>query len=148
MATTKDEEDFLSLDDGIKEQEQKNAAADNDDRTANDLEEDFLTLMPIDDGAEEQTNAAGDNDATDKSKRKRRYDKNSSLPPWMESYVDYRRVNPMVALHNEIVAFCKLMEPRDEEMKTREEIVARFTILAQSIFPDCKVEVFGSQATG
>ena len=142
------EEDFLSLipvDDGKEEQTNAGAvavAADN---------EDFISLIPTDEGTKEQTNAAAaDNDATEKSGGKRSYDKRASysLPPWMEGCVDYRSVSPMVAFHNEIVAFCKLMEPRDEEMKTREELVARFTVLAKSIFRDCKVEVFGSQATG
>eukprot|EP00536_Pseudo-nitzschia_multiseries_P002269 jgi/Psemu1/294768/fgenesh1_pm.30_\ len=66
----------------------------------------------------------------------------------MENYVDHRRVNPLVALHNEIVAFCRLMEPRREEMKTREDLLEKFSNLAKSTFRNCKVEVFGSQATG
>ncbi|OEU20356.1 Nucleotidyltransferase, partial [Fragilariopsis cylindrus CCMP1102] len=70
------------------------------------------------------------------------------VPPWMGGRVDYRRINPMVAFHNEIVSFCRLMEPKPKEMKTREELTASFTALAKSVFPDCKVEVFGSQATG
>ena len=79
------------------------------------------------------------------------YDNQRDLPPWMDSYVDYRRVNHLVALHNEIVSFCRLMEPRPEEMKQRQDLVDRFTALAKSTFSteeDCKVDVFGSQATG
>jgi hypothetical protein len=119
--------------------------------------QDFISLTPIDDGEEEEeeTNRGGDsgNDSTEKTttngKRTRTFDKFNSLPPWMETYVDYRRVNPLIALHNEIVGFCKLMEPKEEEMKTREELVAKFTALVKSTFRDnCKVEVFGSQATG
>ena len=52
------------------------------------------------------------------------------------------------AFHNEIVSFCRLMEPRIEEMDMRKELVARFTDLVNSTFRECKIEVFGSQATG
>jgi non-canonical poly(A) RNA polymerase PAPD5/7 len=79
------------------------------------------------------------------------FDNRRDLPPWMDSYVDYRRVNHLVALHNEIVSFCRLMEPRPEEMKQRQDLVDRFTALAKSTFSneeDCQVDVFGSQATG
>jgi len=150
-STTKDdqEEDFLSL----------NPVDDEEKGQTNDTPEgqDFISLTPIDDGGEEEAtnNRGGDsgNDSTEKTttngKRTRTFDKFNSLPPWMESYVDYRRVNPLIALHNEIVGFCKLMEPKKEEMKTREELVAKFTALVKSTFPNnCKVEVFGSQATG
>ena len=72
-----------------------------------------------------------------------------NLPPWMDRYVDIRRVNPLVALHNEIVGFCKLMEPHPDELKERETIVEMFTSLVNTTFEeDCKVEVFGSQVTG
>jgi len=37
------------------------------------------------------------------------YDK--SLPPWMNHRTDFRRVPPLVALHNEMVAFAALMSP-------------------------------------
>ena len=150
-STTKDdqEEDFLSL----------NPVDDEEKGQTNDTPEgqDFISLTPIDDGGEEEAtnNRGGDsgNDSTEKTttngKRTRTFDKFNSLPPWMETYVDYRRVNPLIALHNEIVGFCKLMEPKKEEMKTREELVAKFTALVKSTFPNnCKVEVFGSQATG
>mmetsp|Transcript_31592 Transcript_31592/g.36294 ORF Transcript_31592/g.36294 Transcript_31592/m.36294 type:complete len:475 (+) Transcript_31592:47-1471(+) len=113
-------------------------------------EEDFLSLMPVDDGINGWTNGA-ENDIHKKiaaSHGERSFDKFKSLPPWMESYVDHRCINPLVAFHNEIVSFCRLMEPREEEMKTRKELVASFTTLAELTFRDCKVEVFGSQATG
>jgi len=141
--TAKDhEEEFISLvaDDGGDKGQMSDALDD----------EDFITLMPIGNGKEEQTNRGGaaENDLTEKTNGKRTFNKLRSLPPWMESYVDYNRVNPLIALHNEIVGFRRLMEPREEEMKTREELVAKFTALAKSIFQNCKVEVFGSQVTG
>lgn len=35
----------------------------------------------------------------------------NDLPPWMDDYTNFRRVSPLVALHNEIVGFCNLMSP-------------------------------------
>ena len=40
------------------------------------------------------------------------------------------------------------MEPHDEEMKERKQLVDRFSDLVMSTFDGCKVQVFGSQATG
>lgn len=71
------------------------------------------------------------------------------MPPWMDS-VPESHVNPLVALHNEIVDFCELMSPLPEEIKERQVLVERFKQVAHSAFgaDKCKVEVFGSQATG
>jgi non-canonical poly(A) RNA polymerase PAPD5/7 len=139
-----------------------------------DLEEDFVTLDPIDgnddgsegDGSEvesgrEGTDDGGNRNQPQNTKRKTgsiatteirtaNYDRLKDLPPWMEDFVNYRQVNPLVMLHNEIVGFCKLMEPRTDEMKERQGLVDRFTALAQSVFEaeGCLVQVFGSQATG
>ena len=38
----------------------------------------------------------------------------NALPPWMDQPTNFRRVPPLVALHNEIVGFCKLMAPMPE----------------------------------
>jgi non-canonical poly(A) RNA polymerase PAPD5/7 len=77
------------------------------------------------------------------------YNRDTDLPPWMKDRVDYRSINHLVALHNEVVGFCKLMEPHEDEMKERRELVDRFTKLVQATFDDtCQVDVFGSQATG
>ena len=124
-------------------------------------DEDFISFVPIDNGGnnrgddeEETTTGYSNNDNTgEKTNGKRRNNNNnivnkSGLPPWMDSYVDHFRVNPMIALHNEIVSFCKLMEPRKEEMKIREDLLQKFTKLAKSTFRNCKVDLFGSQATG
>ncbi|MGK3735835.1 MAG: non-canonical poly(A) RNA polymerase PAPD5/7 [Bacillariaceae sp.] len=137
----------------------------NGDTTENN-EEEFLSLMPTsddddnddDDDDNDDDNGSRSNQqyeirkaptsSSEGGKRSDSYDKFNSLPPWMDDHVDYRRINPMVAFHNEIVSFCRLMEPKPKEMKTREELTANFTALAKSVFPDCKVEVFGSQATG
>jgi non-canonical poly(A) RNA polymerase PAPD5/7 len=72
-----------------------------------------------------------------------------NLPPWMDHHVDRSRVNPLVALHNEVVGFCQLMEPHPSELKQRDDLAQKFKELVHSVFgSDCQVEVFGSQVTG
>jgi hypothetical protein len=56
------------------------------------------------------------------------------LPPWMDVPTDYRRVNPLIALHNEIVSFCHLMQPLPEEMKERQELIQRIQQLVYKTF--------------
>lgn len=140
-ATKGEEEDFLSLEPARDNQKQKSKDAFDG--------EDFISFLPSDDDENEEAETDS-NDASQKTSQhqSRTFDTRTSLPPWMDSYVDHRRTNPLVALHNEIVGFCRLMEPRDDEMKTRNELVAKFTALAESVFDNCKVEIFGSQATG
>lgn len=81
------------------------------------------------------------------------------LPPWMDERLawqqnprNHRRPAPLVALHNEIVEFAQLMEPRPEEVRQREELVRMVRELAEQTFGKgrerCTVQVFGSQATG
>lgn len=140
-AAKEEEEDFLSLEPVNNDAKQKSSDAFEG--------EDFISFLPSDDDENEEAETDS-NDSTQKTSQhqSRTFDKRTSLPPWMDTYVDHRRTNPLVALHNEIVGFCRLMEPRDDEMKTRNELVAKFTALAESVFENCKIEVFGSQATG
>ena len=109
------------------------------------------------------------------------------VPPWMDgrspsssSWQHNQRRSrhqhpppaPLVSLHNEIVDFATLMEPRDYEIREREELVRRVTELVEDTFGGdggggggdggggggggreeqrrrrCQVKVFGSQATG
>ena len=100
------------------------------------------------------------------------------LPPWMErnpqhpsaaaaaaaqpnqrsfsNNNNYRRIHPLTALHNEIVAFVHLMEPLPSEMEQRDRLVERIRGTVAQHFTDdegqssttAEVQVFGSQATG
>ena len=119
--------------------------ASTDNMLATDSNEaNFLSLIPVDNEIKQPIEDVDDDNAHEIAA----FDKFTSLPPWMKERVDYRRINPLVAFHNEIVSFCRLMEPRIEEMDMRKELVARFTDLVNSTFRECKIEVFGSQATG
>lgn len=120
-------------------------------------EEDFLSLVLADEHNRSGSDKNGNDDveATATEAADKREDsgpdyrnKYNKLPPWMEKRADNHQTAPLVALHNEIVSFCRLMEPRKEEIETRKDLVKRFTDLAKATFPDCKVEVFGSQQTG
>ena len=118
-----------------------------------DGEEDFVTLGDDDDDDDDdENNNEEDNDDNDNNEDStQQHRRRDLLPPWMSQDVVHRGpqgTNHLVALHNEIVGFCTLMEPRPDEMKQREELVVRFTKLATKIFVDCEVQVFGSQATG
>jgi DNA polymerase sigma len=59
---------------------------------------------------------------------------------------------PLVVLHNEIVEFCRLMEPQPHEDEERKKLIETVTKLVEETFGSgtdkCKVLVFGSQATG
>ena len=134
------EEEFLSLSPVVEERRGETHHASDS--------EDFISLGLINEENKTNCDEASENGSIAKNRKERNFERLISLPPWMEGYVDYRRINPLVALHNEIVSFCKLMEPRTDEMKTRQELVDKFTVLAKSTFNTCKVEVFGSQATG
>ena len=43
------------------------------------------------------------------------------LPPWM-TVAASPRINPLIRLHNEIVDFCTLMQPKPHELQQREGI--------------------------
>jgi len=82
----------------------------------------------------------------------------TELPPWMDkphSFKFHRNVPKLVLLHDEMVHFARMMAPQPDELKTREEVVARVTKLIHDTFDDTyggaekvDVQVFGSQATG
>ncbi|KIZ03868.1 hypothetical protein MNEG_4085 [Monoraphidium neglectum] len=67
-------------------------------------------------------------------------------PPWHRAVAGFR--SPSLKLHNEIVCFCKMLEPTVEESSARRDSVAEVAAVAAGIFPGCKLEVYGSYATG
>jgi non-canonical poly(A) RNA polymerase PAPD5/7 len=124
-----------------------------------ELEEDFVSLVPLAEDNDSDDDDDDANAATPQSHPRGQVASGSvavssqqqRLPPWMPHHVDYIHTNLLVALHNEIVQFCRLMEPREDEIRKRQELVDRFTKLAKECFqedPTCRVQIFGSQATG
>ncbi|KAJ8755076.1 hypothetical protein K2173_016705 [Erythroxylum novogranatense] len=56
--------------------------------------------------------------------------------------------SPMMQLHKEIVDFCDFLSPTPEEQASRNTAVEGVSDLIKYIWPNCKVEVFGSFRTG
>ncbi|XP_011004630.1 PREDICTED: non-canonical poly(A) RNA polymerase PAPD7 isoform X2 [Populus euphratica] len=56
--------------------------------------------------------------------------------------------SPMLQLHKEIVDFCDFLSPTQEEQASRAEAVRCVFDVIKYIWPNCKVEVFGSFRTG
>jgi DNA polymerase sigma len=111
------------------------------------LDDDFLSFSAQDNGG-----------STSNSSRKRSRS-NSPVPsyngrnkisvPWLvqngsqshqhqshqgRGYNNYHEPSQLIKLHNEIVSFVKLMEPTNEELKVRDQMVERVTDLAKRTF--------------
>lgn len=74
-----------------------------------------------------------------------------SLPPWMDQphrFKFHRNIPKLVLLHDEIVSFAKLMEPRPEELLKRKKLIDHVKEVVDRVFPGSKTQVFGSTATG
>ena len=69
------------------------------------------------------------------------------LPPWETNYPNH--LHPLTRLHNEIVSFCRLIEPRPAEIAQRQALVDDLRqLVVQTMGENAKLQVFGSQATG
>jgi non-canonical poly(A) RNA polymerase PAPD5/7 len=107
---------------------------------------DFLTFQDNDEEDNDEEEGSNDKQVNGEA-RNIQEDDDSQLPPWMIQTPSVGS-NPLVRLHNEIVDFCSLMEPKPQELLQRQNLVQRFQALALKCFPDAEVQVFGSQATG
>ncbi|KAK3161539.1 hypothetical protein QOZ80_1BG0078380 [Eleusine coracana subsp. coracana] len=56
--------------------------------------------------------------------------------------------SPMLQLHKEILDFCDFISPSAEEQSSRSAAVQAVSDVVKHIWPQCKVEVFGSFRTG
>ncbi|KAL5221594.1 hypothetical protein ABZP36_026307 [Zizania latifolia] len=56
--------------------------------------------------------------------------------------------SPMLQLHKEILDFCEFISPSTEEQSSRTTAVQAVSSVVNHIWPQCKVEVFGSFRTG
>lgn len=65
---------------------------------------------------------------------------------WFRS--DCRFKSPMLQLHKEILDFCDFLSPTPEEDASRNAAVERVADVIRYIWPNCRVEVFGSYRTG
>ncbi|KAJ1455249.1 hypothetical protein M885DRAFT_483838 [Pelagophyceae sp. CCMP2097] len=67
--------------------------------------------------------------------------------PWAATADLEDRPNPLVALHNEILAFVDLVSLGDDEETERRDSLNDLRAVVKSIWPDAATEVFGSQLT-
>lgn len=72
----------------------------------------------------------------------------SEPPPWISSLEAADcTLHPLVRLHNEILAFVSLVSLRHDERSAREDAIHTTRLICQALWPECRVEIFGSQAT-
>lgn len=65
---------------------------------------------------------------------------------WFRSNCRFK--SPMLQLHKEILDFCEFLSPTPEEQASRNAAVESVFDVIKYIWPNCKVEVFGSFKTG
>ncbi|ESO83032.1 hypothetical protein LOTGIDRAFT_134093 [Lottia gigantea] len=68
------------------------------------------------------------------------------LTPWLVKGKTYRP--DLSGLHDEIKDFFGYMSPREEERQMRNEVVSRIRQVMEDLWPDAKMEIFGSFRTG
>lgn len=61
---------------------------------------------------------------------------------------DCRFKSPMLQLHKEILDFCDFLSPTPDEEASRNSAIERVSDVIRYIWPNCRVEVFGSYRTG
>lgn len=71
-----------------------------------------------------------------------------TIPSWIRGSSRGLPRSPLLRLHQEIVEFCSLLAPTDEEREMRAAAVGRVQGVVKSIWSSSQVHVFGSYATG
>ncbi|KAL9403627.1 hypothetical protein Peur_000599 [Populus x canadensis] len=113
---------------------------------------DFFSL-DVGSGDEEELELKTPVNGEAKGKRKAEVEtETENLPKPMTESVwfrgDSKFRSPMLQLHKEIVDFCDFLSPTQEEQASRAEAVRCVFDVIKYIWPNCKVEVFGSFRTG
>ena len=129
------------------------AESDTQNRSSEWEKEDFLSLLDVADDDNDSTSSAENDDRKEKSEDDMDLsdddDYEVESPPWIDKRIDYKRMHPVIALHNEIVSFCRMIEPTREEIALREELIEEFEVLVKETFGnEAEFRVFGSQSTG
>jgi len=73
------------------------------------------------------------------------------IPPWVQPSSARRARSlrsPLLQLHLEVIDFCRFVEPTPEEASSRRAAVSRVEELVRWIWPESRLELFGSFATG
>ncbi|BFZ19546.1 hypothetical protein BsWGS_22585 [Bradybaena similaris] len=72
--------------------------------------------------------------------------KNGGLTPWRRPNKPYGQ--GIIGLHEEIIDFYEYMSPQAQEADMRHDVVERLRTVIEDLWPDARVEVFGSFRTG
>jgi non-canonical poly(A) RNA polymerase PAPD5/7 len=62
-------------------------------------------------------------------------------PPWLPRLCRFG--SPLLRLHNEVVAFCRMLEPTAEEVESRSRSMRTVREVVHSIWPQVSVAVVG-----
>ncbi|DBA00348.1 TPA: LOW QUALITY PROTEIN: hypothetical protein N0F65_000533 [Lagenidium giganteum] len=114
---------------------------------ANHSDEDFIGLIPENDGNSKQApkDAASGTpeDGEEEDKGRLMLEK----MPWMGERTGYFNSNLYLNLHEEIMDFVRFLSPHPEELVARRELVNEMKDLVASIWPEATLETFGSHET-
>ncbi|KAJ4875662.1 Nucleotidyltransferase family protein [Raphanus sativus] len=119
------------------------------------VESETVDFFSLDVDADAGENENGDEFVTpvvaaSKKSRKRRKEKEAEEPRLETNWFNEKSCSkiPMLQLHKEIVDFSEFLLPTLEEKAQRDAAMDSVRSVIQYIWPDCKVEVFGSYKTG
>lgn len=103
------------------------------------------------DGERKPEAANGNGDTGNEKNQGQQEEDNDELPPWLLGAdaieaVRYSRESSL-ALHYDILEFARFMSPTENEREIREKIVTTMQNIIKTIWPDCRLEMFGSYAT-
>uniref|UniRef100_A0A1J3H8V1 polynucleotide adenylyltransferase n=1 Tax=Noccaea caerulescens TaxID=107243 RepID=A0A1J3H8V1_NOCCA len=110
---------------------------------------DFFSL-DVDAGANENGGGFVPPVVASKKSKKRKKGKEAEEPKLETNWFSESSFSkiPMLQLHKEIVDFCDFLLPTHEEKVQRDAAMDNVRSVIQYIWPNCKVEVFGSYRTG
>ena len=145
----KGDDNAPSADDALNDSDMEESTSDDDVEEATEEEEDGTPPWII------PTNHSHHNNNNNRTAvgggKRSRWDQGNSRTSSSVSNIPH----PLTTLHNEIVGFCRLMEPLPEEIQQRQQLQERVTqLIEQQAFAHTskkkkvQVKVFGSQATG
>lgn len=113
-------------------------------RRSGEMSQNFWPLM-IDHAPPQKTKTAAQEKPNQTSTPPVQHDQ---PPPWATSpAATDHALHPLVRLHNEILAFVSLVSLRHDERSARDNAVHTLRLICQALWPECRVEIFGSQAT-
>ncbi|OMJ71660.1 hypothetical protein SteCoe_30056 [Stentor coeruleus] len=69
------------------------------------------------------------------------------VAPWVRPHT-LKFDDPLLQLHEEIIDFYDYMQPSEKDNEDRLDVIQRIKTIAQELWPDSQIDVFGSYETG